>query len=187
MTIEGRKPHRIVNANTFMAVLFVASVFVIGIKLMNPTPIQISVDGSKVAIDQIQGVFTSFDTILLIISSFVLGISTMYFVIYSLFFDPYEDVEKYAGKEKENIGKSAGELVLEERKNKWGEIINDLNNDERKIYQVILDSDGIINQSELPENAEISKSRISRGLDLLESKGLVERKRRGMGNIVLLK
>ncbi|MCD6411533.1 MAG: MarR family transcriptional regulator [Thermoplasmata archaeon] len=33
----------------------------------------------------------------------------------------------------------------------------------------------------------ISKASVSRALDLLESKGLVERRRRGMGNIVLLK
>ncbi|RLI76793.1 transcriptional regulator, partial [Archaeoglobales archaeon] len=32
-----------------------------------------------------------------------------------------------------------------------------------------------------------SKASVSRTLDLLESKGLVERRRRGMGNIVLLK
>ena len=33
----------------------------------------------------------------------------------------------------------------------------------------------------------ISKAGVSRALDLLESKGLVERKRRGMRNVVLLK
>ncbi len=62
-----------------------------------------------------------------------------------------------------------------------------LKDDERKIYKVILDSDGIINQSELAEKTGISKSNVSRVLDLLESKGLVERRRRGMGNIILLK
>ena len=62
-----------------------------------------------------------------------------------------------------------------------------LKDDERKIYKVILDADGIISQSEIAEKTGISKSNVSRVLDLLESKGLVERRRRGMGNIILLK
>ena len=61
-----------------------------------------------------------------------------------------------------------------------------IKNDEQKIYKAIIESDGIINQSELVEKTEISKSSISRILDLLESKGLVEKRRRGMGNIILL-
>ncbi|MHC1587205.1 MAG: helix-turn-helix transcriptional regulator [Candidatus Syntropharchaeia archaeon] len=51
----------------------------------------------------------------------------------------------------------------------------------------MIEADGIIEQSKLPEKTGISKASVSRALDLLESKGLVERRRRGMGNIVLLK
>ena len=46
---------------------------------------------------------------------------------------------------------------------------------------------GIIEQSELPEKTGISKSNVSRALDLLESRGLIEKRRRGIGNVVLLK
>ncbi len=45
----------------------------------------------------------------------------------------------------------------------------------------------MINQSELAEKTGLSRSDISRALYLLESKGLIERKRLGMGNVVLLK
>lgn len=76
---------------------------------------------------------------------------------------------------------------MEERKKEWEEVSKTLKDDEQKIYKAIIDSDGIINQSEMTEKTELSKSNVSRGLDLLESKGLVERRRRGMGNIVLLK
>ena len=147
---------------------------------MNPTPIQISIDGVEITIDQIPGIFTLFDVMILIVSSFVLGISTMYFVIYSLFFDSSENTEN-------STENHAGELILQERKDKWEQIMTDLKNDEHTVYKEIIDSDGIINQSELPEKAGISKSRVSRALDLLESKGLVERRRRGMGNVVMLK
>ena len=83
--------------------------------------------------------------------------------------------------------KLTGELVLEEREKRWKEIAKTLKKDERKIYQVIIEAGGIIEQSELPEKTGLSKASVSRALDLLESKGLVERKRRGMGNVVLLK
>lgn len=57
---------------------------------------------------------------------------------------------------------------------------------ERKIYNMIKESDAIF-QSELVEKAGMSKVRITRILDKLEAKGLVERKRRGMTNVVVAK
>lgn len=165
---------RIHGKTVFMAALFISSVFIFGIKLLNPTPIQIFVEGSNAAVSQIPGFFTFTDVIILIISSFALCASGMYL----LFFDPVEN---------NSVEKPAGKIVLEERKKEWEEVSKTLKDDEQKIYKAIIDSDGIINQSEMTEKTELSKSNVSRGLDLLESKGLVERRRRGMGNIVLLK
>ncbi len=155
--------------NLFMASLFVGSLFILGMKLLNPTPIQIYVDGSETAVSQIPGFFTYTDVIILVVTSCVLGVSGTYLL--------------FSG----SVEKPAGKLLLEERKERWKETSKMLKDDERKIYKVILDSDGIINQSELAEKTGISKSNVSRVLDLLESKGLVERRRRGMGNIILLK
>ena len=149
--------------------LFVASAFILGLKLLNPTPIQIVVEGQSVSITQLPGFFTFEDVIIIVIASIILGISGTYL----LFFDSVE--------------KPAGELVLEEREKRWKEIAKTLKEDERKIYQAIIEAGGIIEQSELPEKTGLSKASVSRALDLLESKGLVERRRRGMGNIVLLK
>lgn len=157
-----------------MAVLFVSSGFILGIKLLNPTPVQIILEGSNAVIRQIPGFFTFTDVVILIISSFVLCASGMYL----LFFDAVEN---------NSVEKPAGKTVLEERKKEWEEVSKTLKDDEQKIYKVIIDSDGIVNQSELTEKTELSKSNVSRALDLLESKGLVERRRRGMGNIVMLK
>ena len=161
--------NKIHGRTIFMAVLFIASVFVLGIKLLNPTPVQIFIEGQNTAITQIPGFFTFSDVIILIMSSITIAISGMYL----LFFDSVE--------------KPAGELVLEERKKRWEQIVKTLKDDQQKIYKAIIDSDGIINQSELVEKTGISKSNVSRALDLLESRGLIERRRRGMGNIVLLK
>jgi len=85
------------------------------------------------------------------------------------------------------VEKPAGELVLEERKKRWGQTVKTLKDDQQKIYKAIIDSDGIIEQSELPEKTGLSKASVSRALDLLESRGLIEKRRRGMGNIILLK
>ncbi|MFA4820035.1 MAG: MarR family transcriptional regulator [Candidatus Aenigmatarchaeota archaeon] len=57
---------------------------------------------------------------------------------------------------------------------------------EKKIYDIITDSNAIF-QSELVEKANMSKVKITRILDKLEARGLVERKRRGMTNVVVAK
>ena len=153
----------------FTAALFVASAFILGLKLLNPTPIQIVIEGQSASITKLPGFFTIGDVIVIVIASIILGISGTYL----LFFDLAE--------------KSVGELVLKERERKWREIAKTLKEDERKVYQAIIEAGGIIEQSKLPEKTGLSKASVSRALDLLESKGFVERRRRGMGNVVLLK
>jgi len=68
-----------------------------------------------------------------------------------------------------------------------GGISKTLKDDERKVYEAILEAGGVINQSKLPEKTGLPKRSVSRALDLLESRGLVERRRRGMGSVILLK
>ena len=97
---------RIHGKTVFMAALFISSVFIFGIKLLNPTPIQIFVEGSNAAVSRIPGFFTFTDVIILIISSFALCASGMYL----LFFDPVEN---------NSVEKPAGKIVLEERKKEW--------------------------------------------------------------------
>lgn len=62
-----------------------------------------------------------------------------------------------------------------------------LNSEERKIYQTIIDAEGTIFQSELVDKSGFDKVKVTRILDRLEGKQLIERKRRGMSNIVILK
>ena len=154
----------------FMAVIFVASVVVLGIKLLNPTPVQIFVENETTIVNQIPGLFTYADVLIMIITASLLRISGMYL----LFFDPASQTS------------SSGTIVLEERKKHWEAVAKTLKDDEQKIYQAIIDK-GIIAQSQIVEKTGLPKSNVSRVLYVLESKGLIERKRRGMGNIVLLK
>jgi len=154
---------------TFIAALFVVSVFILGLKLLNPTPIQIVIEGQNASITKLPGFFTIEDVIIVVIASIILGISGTYLFFFDL------------------VEKPAGEVVLKEREKRWKEIAKTLKEDERKIYRAIIEAGGIVQQSELPEKTGLSKASISRVLDLLESKGLVERRRRGMRNVVLLK
>ena len=60
--METKKIH---GKIAFVAALFVTAVFVLGMKLLNPTPIQIFVEGKDVAVNQIPGFFTYIDVVII--------------------------------------------------------------------------------------------------------------------------
>lgn len=62
-----------------------------------------------------------------------------------------------------------------------------LSEDESEIFELITKAHGTIFQSELVEMSGFTKVKVTRLLDKLEGQGLVERKRRGMTNVVILK
>ncbi len=63
-----------------------------------------------------------------------------------------------------------------------------LDGGEKKVYKLLQKKEGSLYQSEIAKELEISKVKVTRILDSLEHKhNLVERKRRGMTNIVVLK
>ncbi len=79
-------------------------------------------------------------------------------------------------------------IVKEKGKEKKVEInLNKLDKDEKKLVQTIQEAQGTIFQSELVEKSGFDKVKVTRILDRLEGKQLIERKRRGMTNVVILK
>ena len=62
-----------------------------------------------------------------------------------------------------------------------------LEDDEKKIFNEIIKNDGSAFQNDLIRSTGFSKVKVSRILDRLETKNLVERRRRGMSNIVVSK
>jgi len=64
---------------------------------------------------------------------------------------------------------------------------SDLGKEEKKLIKIIEEAEGTIFQSDLVEKSEFSKVKVSRLLDRMEGRGLIERKRRGMTNVVVLK
>jgi len=61
-----------------------------------------------------------------------------------------------------------------------------LDKDERRVVEILRNENGAIFQSTLMEKMGIGKVKATRLLDRLEAKQIVERKRRGMNNIVVL-
>ena len=74
-----------------------------------------------------------------------------------------------------------------ETKKDYSKIMSTLDKEEKIVLERIIESEGTIFQSDLVEKTEFPKVKITRILDRLEGRNLVERKRRGMTNIVILK
>mgnify|MGYP003880776905 CR=1 FL=1 len=83
--------------------------------------------------------------------------------------------------------KISNENMKEEFIKEKSEIIKRLSEDERAVFDKIINADGVIFQSNLIKESGFSKVKITRILDKLEANDLIERKRRGMGNIIVLK
>ena len=100
-------------------------------------------------------------------------------------------VRMYAGTGRRTVYveqvRSANQKPVTEGVKPPNKIIRTLKQEEREIYSIINNAEGAIFQAELVEKSGYSKVKVSRILDRLEGRGLVERKRRGMTNIVIAK
>lgn len=153
--------------------ILTVSAFVVALKLLQPASIRIYLGNStnSTILTVIPQTYTQSDVALVCVFSLLAGASAVFILL--------------SGRvaREEPLWKSS----LEEKRKGWEETSKTLKDDERRIYEAIAKADGIINQGELPEKTGLSKATVSRALFFLESKGLVERRRRGMGNVVSLK
>jgi len=79
------------------------------------------------------------------------------------------------------------EKITTKKTIKFKQAIKTLRDDEKKVYETVASADGSIFQSDLVQKIGYSKVKVSRILDRLETKGIVERRRRGMTNMIILK
>lgn len=66
-------------------------------------------------------------------------------------------------------------------------VLSKLDETEKKIIELVSNNQGSMYQSDIMKELDLSKVKVTRILDKLESSGLVERKRRGMTNIVVMR
>jgi uncharacterized membrane protein len=81
------------------------------------------------------------------------------------------------------VQESKKELSEEDKQKK----LDHLDDEERGMMNIILREDGSVFQSSIVKETKLSKVKVTRILDRLEGKSLIERKRRGMSNVVILK
>ena len=72
-------------------------------------------------------------------------------------------------------------------KEDYERILKALDVEQREVFEKIIEDQGTIFQSDLVDKTKFSKVKVSRILDKLEGRGLIERKRRGMTNVIILK
>lgn len=75
---------------------------------------------------------------------------------------------------------------VEKKKEKKEYDLSGLRSEEKQVFNLVKES-GTIFQADIIEKTQIGKAKVSRIIDRLEGRGLVERRRRGMTNVVVLK
>ncbi len=88
-------------------------------------------------------------------------------------------------KESERIVEKIVVKKVREKKKKID--ISKLDADEKKVVEILKRENGAFFQSSMMEELEVGKVKMTRLMDKLEAKQIVERKRRGMNNIIVLK
>ncbi len=85
------------------------------------------------------------------------------------------------------FSKPTERVVVKKIKEKKKKIdVSDLRQEDKKVLKIIQEK-GAVFQAELIEETGFGKAKMSRIIDRLEGRGIVERKRRGMTNVVVLK
>ena len=111
------------------------------------------------------------------------GIGILIFIIlvglYLIFFS----------KEEKIITKTVKEQIKPKKitKENYEKVMKDLNNEEKQVLEKIIEAEGTIFQSDLVDKSGFTKVKVTRILDKLEGRDVLERKRRGMTNVVILK
>jgi len=72
-------------------------------------------------------------------------------------------------------------------KESYKKILSSLKGDEKIVLGKIIQAEGTIFQSDIVDKTRFPKAKVTRILDKLEGKGIIERRRRGMTNVVILK
>jgi len=86
------------------------------------------------------------------------------------------------------FSKPEEKIVVRKIKDKKKKLnLSGLDKDEKRVIELLQKENGGMFQRTLMEKLELGKVKTTRLLDKLESKGLIERKRRGMNNIVILR
>jgi len=184
MKIEGK--------TALAMVLFVASVFMVMLKFMLPTTIQVLIEGQSIFIREMPNVYTLLDCIIIAIFSFLLGVSAFYlFITYSVMPEKekveQEVKQKETGLESPLQVQNADAQVPEPSKTEDDRagLLKILKGNEKKVIEALMEY-GEMNQADMSARTGIPKSTLSRILQDLEDRSLIFRYDYGMSKMVKL-
>ncbi|MDQ2055541.1 transcriptional regulator [Halobellus sp. H-GB7] len=181
------------------AAIFVAAVLVLAVQLITPSPVMVSIGDNSAQTTQLGQYFTYTDVSLITVAASLLGASGTYLLVHDhTTIVPATESSRPQTTEnsgehpptRQEVGDGHGSgTVRYDTPNpeaRWEETADRLHNNEEIVYTVVLEAGGEVPQRDIVEETELSKATVSRTLDTLESKEVAERKRKGMGNVVVL-
>jgi len=151
-------------------VVLTASIILLFSKLFTPQPIQIILETGQEVTTQSSDYFSLDDVLLLITSSFLIGLTATYL---------------FCNSDTSNVIRS---LKKDKKAGKGYEmVIPLLKGDEKKVFSELLNSNGEMLQNALVLKLGLSKVKMTRILYSLENKNLIIKERHGLTNKIKLK
>ncbi|WP_435066733.1 helix-turn-helix transcriptional regulator [Haloplanus sp. C73] len=185
------------NGHHLTAVVFVTAILVLAVQLLTPAPIVVSVGENGTQTARVGQYFTHNDVAVLVVASLLCGASGTYLLLHdhvqrlvtdasSASTETPPQVEPNGTVETRDGGGEANADHEAHVREQWQETATRLTNNEETLYTRLIEADGELPQRTLVEETDLSKATVSRTLDKLEHRGLLERKRNGMGNVIRL-
>jgi hypothetical protein len=144
-----------------------ASMFTLAVKLLQPVSIQLMFDGQRIEFTQQPAFYGLGDVVIAAASAFTAGVCAVCLAL--------------------GVGEVAQEVSAPNVKVDLSRILDGVEDeDEKVIIGLVVEAGGSAFQSDLVERSGFSKGKVSLVLDRLEARGIVQRKRSGMTNLVVI-
>jgi len=150
----------------FFAGLLV-SMFVLTVKLLQPVSIQLMFDGQRIEFTQQPAFYALSDVVLVVASAFTAGVCAVCLVL--------------------GVGEASEDVSALNVKVDLSRVLDGVEDEaEKAVLSLVVESGGSAFQSDLVERSGFSKGKVSLVLDRLEARGIIQRKRSGMTNLVTI-
>lgn len=152
---------RLTRWRPILALIYLAAMAVLVFKIASPVNIQIVIEGEQeIHVREISNVYTFTDVCAIMIAAVAMASTGL-----SLIFP--------------------GMMGLEAKLGSLEPKVKSLSKNEGSIYSLVKEKGGVLFQSEIVEALGLPKSTVSITLDRLEAKGLIEKRKRGMSNVIV--
>ena len=143
------------------------SMFVLTVKLLQPVSIQLIIDGSRIELTQQPAFYALSDVVIVVASAFTAGVCAVCLAL--------------------GVGEASEGVSALNVKVDLSRALDGVEDEaEKAVLSLLVESDGSAFQSDLVERSGFSKGKVSLILDRLEARGIIQRKRSGMTNLVTI-